>query len=183
MLEPDVELAKQGDQQAFTRLYNEHHLKIVKMLDRWTNDWSEAEDITQEAFIKAFTKIYKFKGESTFYTWLWRIALNECRNWNVKWNVRRPPRHDLGVLENDLFEERTSEDIINGFDMQVLVQEVLDGCPEELRDTFVRRMDSDASDIELAEELGLPLGTIRSRVFRVRRRIEDKLRQAEKEGD
>ena len=183
MLEPDVKLAKEGDQQAFTRLYNEHHPKILKMLDRWTKDKGEAEDITQEAFLKAFTKIGSFKGDSTFYTWLWRIALNECRNWNVKWNVRRVPRQDLSVMDNDLIEERTSEDAINGSDMQRLVQEVLDGCSEDLRDTFVRRMDSDASDIELAEELDLPLGTIRSRVFRVRRRIEQRVKEAEEEGD
>ena len=177
MLEPDVELAKNGDQQAFTRLYNEHYLKIVKMLDRWTDDWAEAEDITQEAFFKAFTKIEKFKGESTFYTWLWRIAINECRNWNIKWNVRRVPRHDYPVYENDIVEKRTPEDEIDGSDMQQAISDVLSTCPDEMRETFIMRMDSDDSDIGLAEALGVPLGTIRSRIFRVRRRIEDRLKE------
>lgn len=171
-MERDVILAKQGNQQAFTRLYNNNIKYIVQMLNRWAHEYNDAEDIAQDAMTKAFKNINQFKGDSKFHTWIWRIAKNHAINHHERWTNRRPPRQDIDYTEVYLKNTESPESIIEEMDIEKHIVNVLNESSDEVRYIFLEKISSsDFSYEKMAKDLDIPVGTVRSRIFRVKDRI------------
>jgi len=172
----DVLLAQQGDQQAMTRLYNGSIEKVETMLLRWADDYNDAEDIAQEAMLKAFKSIDKFKGNSKFHTWVWRIAKNEAVNHHIKWSQRRPPRQDVDYNDAHLTNMETPEQIAEESDLESRIMSVLDNAPDDVRIMFIESiLSSDFSHDKIAKRLNIPKGTVKSRLFSIREEINEEI--------
>nr|MBF0682910.1 RNA polymerase sigma factor RpoE [Pseudomonas sp.] len=178
-----VERVQRGDKRAFELLVIKYQRKIMRLLSRLIHDPAEAEDVAQDAFIKAYRAIPQFRGESAFYTWLYRIAVNTAKNHLV---ARRRRPSGSAQFENDdgeTFDEtdnlsdiNTPEAAFASREIADTVNQAIDALPEELRTAIVLREIEGLSYEEIAQSMGCPIGTVRSRIFRAREAIASRLR-------
>lgn len=177
-----VERVRQGDRSAFDALVIKYQQKIVKLVSRYVSDPSEALDVSQEAFIKAYRAIASFRGESAFYTWLYRIAINTAKNHLVARN-RRPVENGLDLQDPDQYDMQarvsdldTPEDLALTEEIRQTVDQAIADLPEDLRTAIMLRELEGMSYEEIAEAMDCPVGTVRSRIFRAREAISGKLK-------
>jgi RNA polymerase sigma-70 factor (ECF subfamily) len=172
-----------GDKAAFDLLVLKYQRKILRLLSRMLRDQSEIEDVMQESFIKAYRALPQFRGDSAFYTWLYRIAINTARNWMAS-QSRRPsssssPQSEDGETFDEidnLIDNNTPESLLASREIAESVNESIQALPEELRTAIVLREIEGLSYEEIAQAMGCPIGTVRSRIFRAREAIAAKLR-------
>lgn len=171
-----------GDQKAFTLLVMRHQHKVLGLIGRFVKDPHEAEDVAQEAFLKAYRALPSFRGDSAFYTWLYRIAVNAAKNHLVS-RGRRPPATDVDIDDAQRSDEAmalhdldTPESNLEKEDLQRVINEAIDELPEELKTAFSLREFSGLSYEEITEVMECPVGTVRSRIFRARESIDKRLR-------
>lgn len=179
--ESDQQLVKrvqQGDKRAFDLLVIKYQHKIMALVSRFVQDSAEVQDVTQEAFIKAYRALPKFRGDSAFYTWLYRIAINTAKNYLVARN-RRPPSSDVDIEDATYFEsdnrlkDTTSPmNLLMGEEMMEVVKRVIKELPEGLRTAVMLREFDGLSYEDIAAVMDCPVGTVRSRIFRAREAID-----------
>jgi len=177
-----VARVQRGDKKAFDLLVLKYQQKIANLVSRYIRDPHEVMDVTQEAFIKAYRAIPNFRGESAFYTWLYRIAINTAKNYLVAMG-RRPPTDDLEAETAEqmdagarLKEMGTPENHILSEEISATVQQAIDNLPEDLRTAIILRELEGMSYEEIASAMSCPVGTVRSRIFRAREAIDKSLR-------
>ena len=177
-----VERVQRGDKKAFDILVRKYQHKLTKLISRYVHDSSEVFDVTQEAFIKAYRAIPNFRGESAFYTWLYRIGVNTAKNYLIG-QGRRPPSVDVDAEDAEYFdgdselkETATPERLMVKDEVERTVFEAIEKLPEDLRTAIVLREIDGLSYEEIAETMGCPVGTVRSRIFRAREAVQNKLK-------
>jgi len=177
-----VERVQRGDKAAFDLLVRKYQHKIVKLISRYVRDGTEALDVAQEAFIKAYRAIPGFRGDSAFYTWLYRIAINTAKNHLVA-ESRRPLDHGVDLQDPDQYDMHarlkdvdTPERLLLTDEIQRTVEATIDELPEDLRTAIVLRELEGMTYEQIAEAMSCPVGTVRSRIFRAREAIDKKLR-------
>ena len=183
--EVDQELVKRvqrGDKKAFDLLVIKYQQKVANLVSRYIRDPGETQDVTQEAFIKAYRALANFRGESAFYTWLYRIAINTSKNFLVA-QGRRPPGNDVDAetaAQLDagarLKEYATPESYLLKDEIAETVRQAMDDLPEDLRSAITLRELEGLSYEEIARAMECPVGTVRSRIFRARAAIDDRLK-------
>jgi len=175
--------AQRGDKRAFSMLVDKYQRKLARLLSRMVRDQSEIEDIVQDTFIKAYRALPNFRGDSAFYTWLYRIGINTAKNYLV--SLKRRPSVSTGIELEDAenFEDgdelRTMETPESSLMTKQIAQTVNDtvaGLPEELRTAITLREIEGLSYEEIAQVMNCPVGTVRSRIFRAREAIAQRLR-------
>ena len=176
-----VERVQAGDKRAFDLLVGKYQHKIIGLVSRYVYDHHEAMDIAQEAFIKAYKALPRFRGDSAFYTWLYRIAINTAKNHLVS-RGRRPPDVDVDVVDAEYFdggdELRELENPENSLfrdELQATVKRALDQLPEDLRAALTLREFEGMSYEDIAAVMDCPVGTVRSRIFRAREAIDKEI--------
>ena len=176
-----VERVKRGDKRAFDLLTLKYQHKIISLVGRYLRDQDEVQDVTQEAFIKAYRALPNFRGDSAFYTWLYRIAINTAKNHLVS-KSRRPPDTDIDVDDGEfqadsavLRDDHTPEASLATSQMEKVIYKAIDDLPEELKVAVTLREFEGLSYEEIAEVMECPVGTVRSRIFRAREAIEKKI--------
>jgi len=177
-----VERVQRGDKAAFDVLVRKYQHKIIKLVTRYVHDSTEALDVAQEAFIKAYRALPGFRGDSAFYTWLYRIAINTAKNHLVA-ESRRPLDHGVDLQDPDQYDMQarlrdvdTPERLLLTEEIQRTVEQAIEQLPEDLRTAIVLREIEGLSYEEIAEAMSCPVGTVRSRIFRAREAIDGKLR-------
>lgn len=177
-----VERVQQGDKKAFDILVLKYQHKIVNLVMRYVRDQAEALDITQEAFIKAYRALPKFRGDSAFYTWLYRIAINTAKNFLVA-AKRRPLDYDLDLQDPEQYdmqarlkETDTPEGLLLTDEIRETVMDAIEALPEDLRTAILLREMEGMSYEEIAQTMDCPVGTVRSRIFRAREAVDKRLR-------
>ena len=178
-----VERAQAGDKQAFERLVEKYQRKLGRLLSRFIRDHAEVEDVAQEAFIKAYRALPSFRGESAFYTWLYRIGINTAKNYLVSQGRRAPTSTSFDSEEAETFEDgdqlrdiNTPERLMMTRQIGETVDEAMAALPEELRAAIMLRELEGLSYEEIANIMECPIGTVRSRIFRAREAIAERLR-------
>ena len=177
-----VERVQRGDKKAFDILVAKYQHKIVKLISRYIRDQAEVLDVAQDAFIKAYRALPKFRGESAFYTWLYRIAINTAKNYLVAQGRRLPDSDvEISVAEqyegaSELRDYATPERLLLKDEIERTVFEVIEQLPEDLRTAITLRELEGLSYEEIAEVMGCPIGTVRSRIFRAREAIQNRLK-------
>lgn len=178
-----VEKAQGGDQHAFDQLVSKYQRKLERLLSRFIRDPAEVEDVAQEAFIKAYRALPSFRGESAFYTWLYRIGINTAKNYLVSQGRRAPTSTEFDADEAEGFEDATQLRDINTPESLLLSKQIgetvnaaMESLPEELRTAIVLREIEGHSYDEIAQMMDCPIGTVRSRIFRAREAVAAKLR-------
>lgn len=178
-----VERVQSGDQQAFGLLVSKYQRKLLRLISRLVRDPAEAEDVAQEAFIKAYRALPNFRGESAFYTWLYRIGVNTAKNWLVANGRRAPTSTELDSEEAESYAEGellrdadTPERLLMSRQIADTVNAAVEKLPEDLRTAITMREIDGMSYEEIAEAMDCPIGTVRSRIFRAREAIAEKLR-------
>jgi RNA polymerase sigma-70 factor (ECF subfamily) len=173
---------QKGDKTAFDLLARKYQHKVAKLVSRYVRDRREVEDVTQEALIKAYRAIGGFRGESAFYTWLYRIAVNTAKNY-LESQGRRPPGSDVEIEGAELIEsgeglrdQATPERQMLTNEIATTVHRVLEHLPPDLRTAITLREIEGMSYEEIAEVMDCPIGTVRSRIFRAREAIDQELR-------
>ena len=176
-----VERVQKGDKRAFDLLIQKYQHRIISLVTRYVSDSTEAQDVAQEAFIKAYRAIGRFRGDSAFYTWLYRIAINTAKNWIVARN-RRPPSSDIDAADAEQYgmsgklkETSTPENELLREEIERTVYDTIAGLPEDLRTAIMLREMDGMSYEEIAVTMECPIGTVRSRIFRAREAIDEKL--------
>lgn len=177
-----VQRVQKGDKNAFDALVRKYQFKIIKLISRYVHDPSESLDVAQEAFLKAYRALPSFRGDSAFYTWLYRIAINTAKNYLVA-QGRRPPGADIDAQEAEQYEGQsllkeieTPERIMLKDEIEATVFRAIEELPEDLRTAITLRELEGMSYEEIAQTMGCPIGTVRSRIFRARESIDAKLR-------
>jgi RNA polymerase sigma-70 factor (ECF subfamily) len=172
-----------GNQAAFNLLVLRYQHKVAALIARFIKDPHEVEDVTQEAFIKAYRALTLFRGDSAFYTWLYRIAVNTAKNHLVS-RGRRPPSTDFDLDDAELVEDTTAlrdsdspEGNLEREYLEKLIYQAIDELPEDLRTAFTLREFSGLSYEDITEIMDCPVGTVRSRIFRAREAIDKKIRE------
>jgi len=172
---------QKGDKKAFDLLVLKYQQKISNLISRYIRDQHEVLDVTQEAFIKAYRALPKFRGDSAFYTWLYRIAINTAKNYLVA-QGRRPPTDDVDAETAEqmdvgvrLKETGTPEHLVLTEEISMTVQKAIEELPEDLRTAIILRELEGMSYEEIANAMSCPVGTVRSRIFRAREAIDKKL--------
>jgi len=187
MEESDLVLVKRvqrGDKSAFDLLVRKYQHKVVKLVLRYVRNPAEAEDITQEAFIKAYRALPQFRGDSAFYTWMYRIAINTAKN-SLASRDRSPIAYDLDLtdpeeshsVQTKLQDPDTPEGMALTEEIRGIVNSAIEGLPEELKTAIVLRELDGLSYEEIAAAMECPVGTVRSRIFRAREAIDKRLRE------
>ena len=173
---------QKGDKAAFDLLARKYQHKIAKLISRYVRDLREVEDVTQEALIKAYRAIGGFRGDSAFYTWLYRIAVNTAKNY-LETQARRPPGSDMEIEGAELIEsgeglrdQATPERQLLTIEIASTVQRVMTNLPADLRTAITLREIEGMSYEEIAGIMECPIGTVRSRIFRAREAIDQELR-------
>lgn len=174
---------QQGDKSAYDLLVIKYQSRIIQLVNRYVKDPSEAQDVAQETFIKAYRALAKFRGESTFYTWLYRIAINTAKNYLLS-RARRYTYQQIDInhaeqLENNpqLQGLETPEHLLMNEDIILTIERVVDRLPKEMRMAISLREFEGMSYDDIAHTMGCPVGTIRSRIFRAREVIDRELAQ------
>ncbi|GMR07130.1 MAG: RNA polymerase sigma factor RpoE [Gammaproteobacteria bacterium] len=179
-----VERVQKGDKKAFDVLVLKYQHKVLKLIGRYIHDPSESMDVAQEAFIKAYRALPGFRGDSAFYTWLYRIAINTAKNHLVA-RGRRPPSADIDASDAEQFdgdgamalkEHATPEQLIFRDELEKAILEAIGVLPEDLRTAIMLREFEGMSYEEIAEAMECPVGTVRSRIFRAREAIEVRIK-------
>ena len=177
-----VQRTQRGDLRAFDLLVLKYQGRIAALVSRYVSDPSEVEDVTQEAFIKAYRAIDKFRGDSAFYTWLYRIAANAAKNYLV--SKRRRPSADATLEDAEVGQQAelladvgTPEAVAMGEELAAVVEDALAGLPEELQAALTLRELEGLSYDDIAVALDCPVGTVRSRIFRAREAIDERVKQ------
>jgi RNA polymerase sigma-70 factor (ECF subfamily) len=178
-----VERAQRGDKRAFELLVLKYQRKLGRLLSRFVRDAAEVEDVTQEAFIKAYRALPSFRGESAFYTWLYRIGINTAKNYLVALGRRAPTTTGFDNEEAEGFEDAeqlrdssTPESELEGKEIAATVNHAMDALPPDLRTAITLREIEGLSYEEIASVMNCPVGTVRSRIFRARDAIAAELR-------
>lgn len=178
-----VERAQRGDKQAFGLLVSKYQRKLMRLLSRLVRDSAEVEDVAQETFIKAYRALPSFRGDSAFYTWLYRIGINTAKNFLVSQGRRAPTSTGFDSEEAETFEEgeqlrdnNTPERLMLSKQIAETVDAAMESLPEELRTAIMLRELEGMSYEEIANVMECPIGTVRSRIFRAREAISEKLR-------
>ena len=184
--EVDQELvlrAQRGDKRAFELLVLKYQRKLGRLLSRFVRDPAEVEDVTQEAFIKAYRALPSFRGDSAFYTWLYRIGINTAKNYLVALGRRAPTTTPFDNEEAEGFEDAeqlrdasTPESELEGKQIAATVNHAMDALPKDLRTAITLREIEGLSYEEIANVMNCPVGTVRSRIFRARDAIAAELR-------
>jgi RNA polymerase sigma-70 factor (ECF subfamily) len=178
-----VTRAQQGDRQAFNLLVEKYQRKLARLLSRFIRDPAEVEDVTQEAFIKAYRALPAFRGDSAFYTWLYRIGINTAKNYLMAMGRRAPTSTEVEAEDAEGFEEgeqlrdiNTPESVLLSNEIAETVNSTIEQLPEELRQAIQMREIEGMSYEEIAQAMNCPIGTVRSRIFRAREAIAERLR-------
>ena len=178
-----VERAQRGEKHAFELLVAKYQRKLVRLISRIVRDPAEVEDVAQEAFIKAYRALPQFRGESAFYTWLYRIGVNTAKNFLVSQGRRAPTSTEKDAEEAETFDDadqlrdiNTPESMLMSRQVAATVNAAMDRLPEELRTAITLREVEGMSYDEIAEFMNCPIGTVRSRIFRAREAIAEDLR-------
>jgi RNA polymerase sigma-70 factor (ECF subfamily) len=178
-----VERAQKGDKQAFGLLVSKYQRKLGRLLSRLIRDPAEVEDVTQEAFIKAYRALPSFRGDSAFYTWLYRIGVNTAKNYLVSQGRRAPTTTEFDSEEAETFEEgeqlrdiNTPEHLLLSKQIGATVTAAMEALPEELRTAIMLREIEGLAYEEIAAIMDCPIGTVRSRIFRAREAVAERLR-------
>lgn len=186
MIEEDVDAelvrrVQRGDKKAFDLLVCKYQYKIAQLISRYIKDQHEALDVAQEAFIKAYRALPSFRGESAFYTWLYRIAINTAKN-HIATRARRPAYGEIELDDAEQFEAgfhlrnpETPEGLLMTEELAGVIQKALNDLPDELRTAISLREFEGLSYDEIAEVMNCPVGTVRSRIFRAREAIDKRL--------
>jgi RNA polymerase sigma-70 factor (ECF subfamily) len=182
----DAELVarvQRGDKQAFNLLVIKYQRKILRLLSRMIRDPADLEDVAQEAFIKAYRALPQFRGESAFYTWLYRIAINTARNWLSSVGKRPSVPNAIESDDGETFNETdslsdisTPESMVASREIAETVNAAIEELPEDLRTAIVLREIEGMSYEDIAQTMACPIGTVRSRIFRAREAIAQRLR-------
>ncbi|NNJ95181.1 MAG: RNA polymerase sigma factor RpoE [Halobacteria archaeon] len=177
-----VERVQGGDKTAFDVLVQKYQSKIIQLAYRYVHDQDEAMDIAQEAFIKAYKALGRFRGDSAFYTWIYRIAINTAKNHLVA-SSRRPPRSDIDAVEAEQYdgamglkEYATPERMLLRDEIKKTIAGAIESLPDDLRTAITLRELEGMSYEEIAQAMDCPIGTVRSRIFRARDAIDGKLK-------
>lgn len=176
-----VKKARKGDKKAFDLLVLKYQHKIINLVSRYVHDPHEAQDVAQEAFIKAYRALPNFRGDSAFYTWLYRIAINTAKNFLVAQD-RRPPGDDIDAADAEQFmdstlrENATPERMLLTDEIERTVYQAIEELPDDLRMAITLRELEGMSYEEIAQVMDCPVGTVRSRIFRAREAIDARLR-------
>ena len=178
-----VEKVLGGNKNAFDMLVLRHQNRVAAIVARIIRDPKETEDVCQEAFIKAYGALRLFRGESAFYTWLYRIAINTAKNYIIA-RARRPPASDVDINEFEnaehsisLGEIETPENTLNTEKLKKAIEEAIEALPSDLRTAFTLREFSGLSYEEITEIMDCPVGTVRSRIFRAREAIDKSIKE------
>lgn len=173
-----VERVQKGDKRAFDLLVIKYQHRVLAVVNRFVRDASEAQDVAQDAFIKAYRALPNFRGDSAFYTWIYRIAINTAKNYLVARN-RRPPSSDVEMDDAEFFsgndalhEMNTPERNFLRDELQKEIIQAFNDLPPDLRTAITLREMDGLSYEEIAEVMGCPVGTVRSRIFRAREAID-----------
>lgn len=176
-----VQRVQQGDRRAFDVLVLRYQQRIVQLAMRYVNDPMEAEDVAQEAFVKAYRALPRFRGDSAFYTWLYRITINTAKN-RLLALKRRPVDYSLDLQDPDNYEvharlrdEASPEDMAMQEELRQVVQDTIASLSEELRTAILLREFDGLSYEEIATAMDCPIGTVRSRIYRARETIESSI--------
>lgn len=177
-----VKRAKKGDSRAFDLLVLKYQGRVAQLVSRYLNNAAEVEDVTQEAFIKAYRALPNFRGDSAFYTWLYRIAANAAKNHLVA--LGRRPSSDMALDDSEVFDvpgllkdHESPDEVIMGKELEMLISRTIEELPVELRAALTLREFEGLSYEEIADVLECPIGTVRSRIFRAREAIDVKVAQ------
>lgn len=180
-----VARVQRGDKAAFDVLVLKYQHKISAIVSRFVSDRDEVNDVVQEAFIKAYRALGNFRGDSQFYTWLYRIAVNTAKNYLVS-RSRRPPGSDIDVDEAEQFSSTdklsdvdTPENLVYRDELERAVNGAIKKLPEDLRTAVTLREFEGLSYDEIAAIMDCPVGTVRSRIFRAREAIDQEIQTLE----
>ena len=178
-----VERAQQGDKRAFELLVSKYQRKLGRLLSRFIRDADEIDDVTQEAFVKAYRALASFRGDSAFYTWLYRIGINTAKNYLTSMGRRPPTSTNYDSDEAEAFDDgdqlrdlNTPENLLMSKQIAQTVNQSMDRLPEELRAAIMLREIEGMSYEDIAKIMDCPIGTVRSRIFRAREAIAEELR-------
>ena len=178
-----VERAQRGDKKAFELLVLKYQRKLERLLSRIIRNPSEIEDVAQESFIKAYRALPNFRGDSAFYTWLYRIGINTAKNYLISQGRRAPTTTEFDAEEAESFEDAGALRDMNTPEAQLMSKQIaqtvnacINSLPEELRTAITLREIDGLSYEEIAQIMGCPIGTVRSRIFRAREAVAEKLR-------
>ncbi len=177
-----VRRVQRGDKTAFDSLVRKYQHKITQLINRYVKDPDEALDVAQESFIKAYRALASFRGESAFYTWLYRIAINTAKN-HLAMRSRRPTDDDIDFEQAEQFDSgtrlrqlETPEGLVLTDELAAVIQSALNDLPEELRAAITLREFDGLSYEQIASVMDCPVGTVRSRIFRAREAIDNRLK-------
>lgn len=178
-----VERVRDGDKQAFDLLVAKYQRRLMRLLSRIVHDPAEAEDVVQETFIKAYRALRHFRGDSAFYTWLYRIGINTAKNFLATQGRRAPTSTDADTDHAEAFNDgehlrdiNTPESMLASKQIAQTVNAAMDALPVDLRTAIALREIEGLSYEEISDIMACPIGTVRSRIFRAREVIADKLR-------
>src|SRR6185369_11561278 len=178
-----VERAQRGEKHAFDLLVMKYQRKLARLLSRFIRNPAEVDDVAQDAFIKAYRALPSFRGDSAFYTWLYRIGINTAKNYLVSMGRRAPTVTDFDAEEAETFDDgeqlrdiNTPESMLMSKQVAETVNAAIESLPEELRSAIQLREIEGLSYEEIASIMNCPIGTVRSRIFRARDAIAAKLR-------
>ncbi len=177
-----VERVQRGDKRAFDFLVIKYQSKILSIVSRFISDNAEINDVAQDAFIKAYRALPNFRGESAFYTWLYRIAINTAKNYMTA-PGRRPPASDIDSQDAESYgvgvalrENASPEKLMMRDQLKDVIFKTIEELPDDLKTAITLREIEGLSYEEIAESMDCPVGTVRSRIFRAREAIDDKMR-------
>lgn len=177
-----VERVQRGDKRAFDLLVSKYQSKIFVIIGRFINDQAEVYDVAQDTFIKAYRALPNFRGESAFYTWIYRIAINTAKNYLTA-RGRRPPASDIDSQEAESYgvgsalrENASPEKLLMRDQLKKVIFDTIDELPDDLKTAITLREIEGLSYEEIAESMECPVGTVRSRIFRAREAIDEKVR-------
>jgi RNA polymerase sigma-70 factor, ECF subfamily len=177
-----IERVKKGEKAAYDLLVIKYQQRIINLVSRFVRNHSDALDVTQEAFIKAYRALPNFRGDSAFYTWLYRIAVNTAKN-HLTVQSRRPSGNNYDVSEIEqiegsdaLKEQATPENVLLKDELQATVLKAIENLPEDLKTAIMLREIEGLSYEDIAGVMECPIGTVRSRIFRAREAIDNEMR-------
>lgn len=176
-----IERVQNGDKQAFNLLVLKYQNKVCNLISRYIKNSGDVPDVAQEAFIKAYRALPNFRGESAFYTWLYRIAVNTAKNHIVS-QSRRPPASDVDAEDAEFYENGSAlkeisnpENLTLSEELKQVVFHAIEALPDDLKTAMTLRELDGLSYEEIADVMGCPVGTVRSRIFRAREAVENKI--------